>query len=70
MPTVDRPVVEVDGKEVDRGVSIPLPIQTRSTATALTLLKLNKANSFTRKETSHINDNLQYVPSMNQAPKD
>jgi hypothetical protein len=38
MPAVDRPVVELDGREVDKDVRIPLPICTGPTATTLYLL--------------------------------
>ena len=37
-PAVDRPSVEVDGKEVDKGVVTPLTTLARSTAATLPLL--------------------------------
>ena len=51
-PAVDRPFVEVDGKEVDKGVVIPLSTLARSPAATLPLLfsLIQKNISYTRKE--------------------
>ena len=50
-PAVDQPFVEVDGKEVDKGVVIPLTTLAWSTAATLPLLlSLTSNTAYTRKE--------------------
>jgi hypothetical protein len=68
---VDQPFVEVDGKEVDKGVIVPLStLAWFPAATLPLLLSLTRNTAYTTKRNN--NDEIQYIQTMEgtQFPKD
>ncbi len=63
MAAVDQPTDGVDGREVDKGVVVPLPIMAWSTATTLSLLLAKQQQRLNKKRDKN-NDHLQYIQTL------
>ena len=64
MPAVDRPSVEVDGKEVDRVLIFHLSTLARSPAATLPSFISPNRNTKALQEKRTINDIIQYIQTM------